>query len=804
MSTPIQRSLVFIFCLIISLPLWAAASPQLPGKPDVRLIIDISGSMKRNDPHNLRRPAVRMVSQLLPAGSHAGVWTFGREVNMLVPHGRVDRAWRKNASRLSERINSVGLYTNIGKALEVASDDFRPGRRFDNTHFILLTDGMVDLPGGQVRDEVARHRILTRLLDRIKSHGAHIDTIALSGNADRGLLKRLAVATGGLFTVATTADQLSRAFLNAFDKAAPSSQVPLTDNRFKVDQSIREFTALVFHKPDSRSTHLVPPNGRTIGPDTHNGRVHWLHEENYDLVTVERPMAGNWQVDAQLRPNSRVTVVSNLRMAVSDLPANFYQGDHLDLGVSFFDKKSRITNKDFLRLIKVDVSISDSSGRSGTKTISDPNKVPDDGVYHAPINRLSVPGVYRVKVRADGKTFQREQTQTITLRPPVDVEVQGQGTGDQSRYLLTVTPLDPKLDPHKTRVAVRYQAPGGQASVQTLDFDSQYNQWRDRLSATAGPGRYKVEVRVKGESGQGQVLDFSPEPFYASYPRQQGKIPSFVDLSAGKDSLKATSAPAKVAQEPVKAVPRPTGASSAPPSAAKTAARTVPSKTSVPVAPNRAEPKPATSEASSTTSGTSKGGYGWLIGIIVGIIMAAICVGLGLVIWRKQRAKRAALAESGSSVPETDPETVIEEPAGSPVEIEVAEEEPALEPLDEVPGSESDQAPQEAAHGAQEETERESTETEDHIPVMEDTVSEAAPEEVAADSGDLEADAVPEQGMADPDQKDEDDDYSLEDFDIGEVDDLPEESGAADQGGADRNRKDEAAGETDGNEKPSS
>ena len=39
--------------------------------PDVRLLIDISGSMKQSDPENLRKPALEMMVELLPEGSRA-------------------------------------------------------------------------------------------------------------------------------------------------------------------------------------------------------------------------------------------------------------------------------------------------------------------------------------------------------------------------------------------------------------------------------------------------------------------------------------------------------------------------------------------------------------------------------------------------------------------------------------------------------------------------------------------------------------------------------------------------------------
>ena len=107
-------SLLLFFSVF--LPFQALAEESKPS--DVRIIIDISGSMKQTDPQNLRVPALNLLVELLPDGSQAGVWTFGRYVNMLVPLSAVDQGWRDQAKNKAQTINSVGLQTNLTEALE--------------------------------------------------------------------------------------------------------------------------------------------------------------------------------------------------------------------------------------------------------------------------------------------------------------------------------------------------------------------------------------------------------------------------------------------------------------------------------------------------------------------------------------------------------------------------------------------------------------------------------------------------------------------------------------------------------------
>src|SRR5690554_914118 len=153
---------VLLLVLAFMLPAQVVAQDSgltLPEQADVRIIVDISGSMKETDPANLRRPAVRLLARMLPAGAEAGVWTFGQYVNMLVPHATVDDTWRDTVIERSEQINSVALYTNLGLAMEKAGDDWLSDGTLENTHLILLSDGKVDIPGGEAASRQEEQQI---------------------------------------------------------------------------------------------------------------------------------------------------------------------------------------------------------------------------------------------------------------------------------------------------------------------------------------------------------------------------------------------------------------------------------------------------------------------------------------------------------------------------------------------------------------------------------------------------------------------------------------------------------------------
>jgi hypothetical protein len=402
-----------------------ADSPQLPGAVDVRIIVDISGSMKQNDPQNLRRPALRLLARLLPDGATSGVWTFGQYVNMLVPHREVNDAWRDMAIAQSDAINSVAMRTNLGAAIETASDGYFTGGVLSNTHFIVLTDGMVDISRNPSANKAEANRILDTLVPPLKQQGARFHAVALSAEADTEFLRKLASESNGSFHVAENADDLSRAFLDAFNAAVPQEQTPIDDDGFMVDAGVSEYTALIFWGDNETSANrtlaLKAPGLDAATLQQHPDNIRWAREPGYDLITVTDPVAGRWSLDGQLGEGSRVSVVSDLRMIVSPIPGTFTVEEPLAIRVGLFDGDEPITNADFLSVLTVNLTLENEDGRGGTKVLSEQGP-PADGVYRYNIAELPTAGQYQVIVEARSSTFARKFSGTTRFEPAAGAE----------------------------------------------------------------------------------------------------------------------------------------------------------------------------------------------------------------------------------------------------------------------------------------------------------------------------------------------------------------------------------------------
>ncbi len=393
---------------------------------DVRVLIDISGSMKQNDPRNLRRPALRLLVGLLPRDTRAGVWTFARSVKARIPLGRVDRRWKQKALAAASRIGSPGQRTDIAAALRRATRDWKSASQNQTRHVVLLTDGMVDISRDEKRNEASRLFILDELLPRLSELGVQIHTIALSKHADHELLETLSRESGGWYEEVEDASRLQRVFLRMFEKVSKPDTVPLKDNRFVIDRSIQEATLLLFCK-DCEQTRLVTPGGGSFDREHKPDNVAWSRDEGYELITITHPRAGKWKIRAAVDPDNRVMVVTNLKMRTTDLPNVLVAGEQLPFTAEFLNNGTRITRKAFLDVIEADVTSAPFGTQGRAVPLMDDGGGLDekaaDGLFSVVLTAVDEPGLLEVAASARASTFRRERRQTVSVTPPAEVSV---------------------------------------------------------------------------------------------------------------------------------------------------------------------------------------------------------------------------------------------------------------------------------------------------------------------------------------------------------------------------------------------
>jgi uncharacterized protein (TIGR03503 family) len=498
---------------------------------DIRVVIDVSGSMKETDPLNLRIPGMKMLNGLILDGSYAGVWNFGRYVDMTVKWGKVDNAWRKQADIGAAKIHSRGLYTNIESALAQATLGWEKADTKAKRSIILLTDGQVDISKDKNKNKASRKTILTKSIQALKKSGVKVHAIALSKDADETLLKQLALETSGSFETAESAEELQKIFLKLFERATEPDMIELEGNEFTIDKSIKELTLLIFRPKGSILTQLYPP-GATVINSKLKGESTWRIEEGYDLITIKEPIVGIWKIDAYSDSDNRLMVVTDLKLNLLDVPTYMTPSQPLSIAAELYNKGKKISKNSFLRFVEFGLMHIDESDTENQLVLTHSEVREDKGQYLHLFEGSLAEGKHQFIVTIDSQTFNRSKRIDVEVQWPVKVEIKP--IAEPGTYRLTIQAREEYLNPDTLQPNVQIKTPNGEQLALKLFNIS--NVWEAEVK-TNQAGLYQVLIDITAQSVNGEKLKYDLGAFsmVGVYKIPEVEIVSKSDLNDGAD-----------------------------------------------------------------------------------------------------------------------------------------------------------------------------------------------------------------------------------------------------------------------------
>jgi Mg-chelatase subunit ChlD len=193
-----------VWLLLISFVFAATSMPAgahaMKPAVDVMLVLDNSGSMKKNDPKRLLKTVVRNFTQHLEAGDRLGMVMFDESAHRLMELTPVSDAGFAPAFEAAlAKLTYGGRLTDIPRGLELARYELEHARRARSAPImVFMTDGEVDL-GSSAGNAEAKRYLRETVIPDIKSLGARVFGITLTEDADVSLIQEIGQATGGSY-----------------------------------------------------------------------------------------------------------------------------------------------------------------------------------------------------------------------------------------------------------------------------------------------------------------------------------------------------------------------------------------------------------------------------------------------------------------------------------------------------------------------------------------------------------------------------------------------------------------------------
>lgn len=484
----------------------------------VFFIVDDSGSMRDNDPQQLRRTAVQLFIALLDPGDSVAVVTFATDSEVRVPLTQINSEQDQHAliAQFGE-LKSDGatdMRAAFGDAVKLVQQDNSGNQKV----IIFLTDGEPSVPNGlppQYEDDT---------LSLVRQTGIPVLAIGLTQQGLSPFLGRIKTA-GALgsevIPASTSADLLDiyldilgqlkdRAILGTGSTAAgDSASLPLDPALAPYVDRISFVAAL----PESLHADLISPTNGVVAENDPQLTTKFS-DPRFAVWTMQEPPGGNWAV--QFRGSgsgqARAIVRSRLRVQVVT-PGQFYPaGKPMPIVVNLVEYDPPRPPKVSIGDATFSVVVESAGRRDSLDQCYDDGTHGDaqasDGNFTCLYVNTTTPGPYVLSIlghKGIVPVSARARVQVIAF-PHIVIDMPNAGAAERGAVTLAAHLQGgepPMLD--QGDVIATISEPSGANQELRLDADASFKYTAHYVPTE--DGQYKVGIALRGATYRGTAYE---------------------------------------------------------------------------------------------------------------------------------------------------------------------------------------------------------------------------------------------------------------------------------------------------------
>lgn len=332
------------------------------------------------------------------------------------------------------------------------------------------------------------------------------------------------------------------------------NQIPLLDNRFRIDDGIESITMVLFRRPGTASIVLVRPDGSKVFYNTAKQHdIRWHDAPTYDLIEITKPMPGPWQAIGRILPESKILVLTEVELKVDPLPEPMMVGETFKLTARLLDGDNSVDAREFKDILTLQVLFIstnnkdyDNFGRGviDVATFRDDGRGYDasarDGIFTGEINLAFGAGEWTPKyiVKTPLYTREIEQAPVVIAPAPVSLQVTA-AASEQATHLVRFKPDSELVDTTSLLFQGQVRYPDGEMLPFALTEPGQAMEF---AMENRGPGSYILNVGVFGQMLDGRefVLNLPEERFLVTV--QAKDAPALLELPEPAQAIQLPSA----------------------------------------------------------------------------------------------------------------------------------------------------------------------------------------------------------------------------------------------------------------------
>lgn len=425
-NTTAKLALALISAILLLLTCEPIQATDRAAGIDAVLVMDSSGSMRQNDPTQLRIPAAKLFVSLLGEEDRVAVMSFsdlGYPIIGLTPVNS-----ENNKAKIFSAINKVsskGAFTNIHDALLKSQRQLHDPTSTDQRkrYIILMSDGKMDL-GNSQKDAELVQSISTDLIPGLMQNAIQVYSIAFTEASDTELLRTISQETSGLFTLAKTDQELHDVFTTIFESTKTPDMLPMEGGEFLADSSIEEINIVAAKQNDGAEIALEAPDKTRYTHETSATGIKWFRSQRFDMITLSKPQEGAWRLLSTDAERNKAYVITDLSLGSNidnrDLPIK----SELSIQAWLNRSEERLIQKDVLANTVFILEVKQPNGVTSKYSLYDKgvlgDDMADDGIYSTLVE-FHKEGSHQLSLVTKSKTFQRKTVRYFEVSPEASV-----------------------------------------------------------------------------------------------------------------------------------------------------------------------------------------------------------------------------------------------------------------------------------------------------------------------------------------------------------------------------------------------
>ena len=313
------------------------------------------------------------------------------------------------------------------------------------------------------------------------------------------------------------------------------NDIPLLDNRFRIDPNTKEVTIILNHPKQSQKVVLVKPDGSKWFAERHPDNVSWLNTRDQDLITIQNPIPGPWQAIVKLNPENRVQLLNPISLKVDKFPVRIYRNEYLTTRVSLIEDDTVLTDKDFLKNAKLTVSLIGKAKKLISLYKDDGQNydaLPFDGELTTHLYINLIPGRYSFSVGTRNNIFVRAYNQDVVVFPtPINFnteQLEHNASSVKFTFIIDEAEIDPNSIIIDGLMKSYNQNNTNQSVIHLADHEARNNIFTVKIPLEHGLYTYTAKAYATTKDGREITLQLPERTFELLAPY----VPEDIDESA--------------------------------------------------------------------------------------------------------------------------------------------------------------------------------------------------------------------------------------------------------------------------------